>query len=210
LPLTECVHPDDAERVKAYSRTKRLAFGPWENIRFRRRRKDGSYIEVESAGSCNVRAPRALAHGARPLGLHAHIWGFAGRPPTRTRVTVLPAQGTHLYGIMRDVSEQHVAEAALRNLLLSSSFDLRIHAQNIQAASALLLVNDAVRNDAEAAFLARAIQSSCNLLLGAHGGAAAACFAWLRLLKLRSSTRAMHTQAWFRTSLRCASWSAAS
>jgi hypothetical protein len=132
--------------------------------------------------------------------------------PTCARAAVFPAaQGTHLYGIMRDVSEQHVAEAALRNLLLSSSFDLRIHAQNIQAASSLLLVNDAVRNDAEAAFLARAIQSSCNLLLGAHGGAACACFAWLGLLTtLCSLARATHTQAWFRTCLRCASWSVAS
>ena len=34
---------------------------------------------------------------------------------------------------MREVSEQHQAERALRDLLLSSSFDLRVHAQNIQA-----------------------------------------------------------------------------
>lgn len=67
---------------------------------------------------------------------------------------------------MRDVSEQHLAEAALRNLLLSSSFDLRIHAQNVQAATSLLLENETVRRDPEAAFLASAVQSSCNLLLG--------------------------------------------
>ncbi len=67
---------------------------------------------------------------------------------------------------MRDVSEQHISQAALRELLLSTSFDLRINALNVQAASSLLLVNEAVRNDPEAAFLASAVQSSCNLLLG--------------------------------------------
>jgi hypothetical protein len=41
--------------------------------------------------------------------------------------------GVCFYGIMREVSEQHQAERALRDLLLSSSFDLRVHAQNIQA-----------------------------------------------------------------------------
>jgi hypothetical protein len=76
-------------------------------------------------------------------------------------------QGTYIYGILRDVSEEHVAQAALRNLLLSSSFDLRVSAQNVGAAAALLREHDAVRCDAEAVFLAGAIQSSCNLLLGA-------------------------------------------
>ena len=42
------------------------------------------------------------------------------------------------YGIMRDVSEQHAAKAALKGLLLSTSFDLRMLAQNVLAASALL------------------------------------------------------------------------
>lgn len=68
---------------------------------------------------------------------------------------------------MSDVSEEHVAEAGLRDLLLSTSYDLRVNSQNVQAASALLLLHDAVRSDPEAAFLAAAVQSSCNLLLGA-------------------------------------------
>ncbi len=95
---------------------------------------------------------------------------------------------------MRDVSEQHVAEAALRNLLLSSSFDLRISAQSIQAASALLLVHDAVRRDPEAAFLAGAIQSSCNLLLGASLLASLA--AALRMPFWRSHCASLHLALW--------------
>jgi len=75
-------------------------------------------------------------------------------------------QGSRLFGIMRDVSEQYTASAMLRSLLLSTSFDLRVNAQNIQAASALLLLHDAVQADPEASFLAAAVQSSCNLLLG--------------------------------------------
>lgn len=67
---------------------------------------------------------------------------------------------------MRDVSAQYTTHAMLRSLLLSTSFDLRINTQNVQAASALLLLHDAVRADPEAAFLATAVQSSCNLLLG--------------------------------------------
>ena len=59
-----------------------------------------------------------------------------------------------------------MAEAALRELLLSTSYDLRVNTQNVQAASTLLLAQPAVAADEEAAFLADAIHSSCNLLLG--------------------------------------------
>ena len=67
-----------------------------------------------------------------------------------------------MYGVLRDASESHVAEAAL----LSTSYDLRVNTQNVQAASSLLLAHPAVAADEEAAFFADAIQSSCNLLLG--------------------------------------------
>ena len=76
------------------------------------------------------------------------------------------AQGKYLYGVLRDVGERHVAEVALRDLLLSTSYDLRVNTQNVQSASTLLLAHPAVAADEEAAFLAGAIQSSCNLLLG--------------------------------------------
>jgi hypothetical protein len=126
----------------------------WESLSFRRRRKDGSWSEVEASGACD---------------------------------------GVCFYGIMRDVSEQHQAERALRDLLLASSFDLRVHAQNIQARSAafcsaaaataadagslaslaptqaasqLLRDRKSICADPEAAFLADAVQCGCDLLSG--------------------------------------------
>jgi hypothetical protein len=54
----------------------------------------------------------------------------------------------------------------VKELLLSSSFDLRAHAQNIMAATSLLSGHPAVAHDAEAAFLVSAMNSSCNLLIG--------------------------------------------
>jgi hypothetical protein len=69
------------------------------------------------------------------------------------------------YGIMRDVSEQHAAKAALKGLLLSTSFDLRMCAQNVNTASELLASRRSVHYDQEAAFLATAVQSGCNALL---------------------------------------------
>jgi hypothetical protein len=158
----ESVHPDDVARVEAYMREMRTRGGSGGGecapIRFRRKRADGSYIDVESTGSCDVRCARALR-----------------RQPRSCKATTLmaahhlsrDAQGTYIYFILRDVSEEHVAQAALRNLLLSSSFDLRVSAHNVGAAAALLREHDAVHCDAEAVFLAGAIQSSCNLLLGA-------------------------------------------
>jgi hypothetical protein len=153
LTPSESVHPDDLARVLAYLCKVRQSVGACEPIRFRRKRKDGTYVDVESTGSYDVRA--ALLRVLR-----------TDAAATDTRCAYSP-QGTYLYAILRDVSEQHVAEAALRSLLLSSSFDLRINAQNVQAASALLLEHEAVRRDPEAGFLAGAITSSCNLLLGA-------------------------------------------
>ena len=65
--------------------------------------------------------------------------------------------GTYLYGVLRDASERHETETALRDLLLSTSYDLRINTQNVQAASTLLLAHPAVVADDEASFLADAI-----------------------------------------------------
>jgi hypothetical protein len=71
------------------------------------------------------------------------------------------------YSHGRDVGALHAAETAVRDLLLSSSFELRGHAQNIAAASSLLASHPAVVCDPEAVFLASALNSSCSLLLGA-------------------------------------------
>ncbi len=71
------------------------------------------------------------------------------------------------YSHGRDISALHAAETAVRDLLLSSSFELRGHAQNIAAASSLLATQAALAGDAEAVFLVSALQSSCSMLLGA-------------------------------------------
>ena len=85
---------------------------------------------------------------------------------------------------MRNASEQHAAEASLKALLLSTSYDLRIHAQNIQAASQLLQSRNCVRANEEAAFLADAVHSGCNsLLLGVVAN----------VLELRNLERGEHT-----------------
>jgi K+-sensing histidine kinase KdpD len=76
------------------------------------------------------------------------------------------AQGTHFFSVGRDVGALDAAETAVKELLLSSSFDLRAHATNIMAATSLLSSHPAVARDAEAAFLASAMTSSCNLLMG--------------------------------------------
>jgi hypothetical protein len=120
-----------------------------------------------------------------------------------------------VYSITRDVSEQHISQAALRELLLSTSFDLRINALNVQAASTLLLVNEAVRSDPEAAFLASAVQSSCNLLLGIVSNVIEVCCA-MRLSRVAVRRPCVdllltrHRARMLRCARRCASWREAS
>jgi len=70
------------------------------------------------------------------------------------------------YGIGRDVSADKAVEHALKDLLTSTSFDLRLNAQTILAATSLLLKNLAVQQDEEALFLTNAVQSACGLLHG--------------------------------------------
>ena len=70
------------------------------------------------------------------------------------------------YGIGRDVSADKAAEHALKDLLTSTSFDLRMNAQNILAASELLLKQASVQQDEEALFLTNAVHSACGLLHG--------------------------------------------
>ena len=70
------------------------------------------------------------------------------------------------YGIGRDASADKAAEYALKDLLTSTSFDLRMNAQNILAASELLLKQASVQQDEEALFLTNAVHSACGLLHG--------------------------------------------
>ncbi len=81
---------------------------------------------------------------------------------------LLPHQGVLFYSHGRDIGALHAAETAVKDLLMSSSFELRAHAQNIAAASSLLAAHTAVDCDSEALFLTSALSSSCNLLLGAR------------------------------------------
>ena len=74
--------------------------------------------------------------------------------------------GPLVYTCGRNVAALDAAERAVRDLLLSSSFALRAHAQNIAAAASLLAALPCVAADAEAQFLAGAVTSSCSLLLG--------------------------------------------
>ncbi len=71
------------------------------------------------------------------------------------------------FTVGRDVGALDEAETKVKDLLLSSSFDLRAHAQNTLAAASLLSGHAAAAGDAEASFLVGAMNSSCNLLLGA-------------------------------------------
>ena len=70
------------------------------------------------------------------------------------------------YGIGRDVSADKAAEHALKDLLTSTSFDLRLNAQTILAATSLLLKQPVVQQDEEALFLTNAVHSACGLLHG--------------------------------------------
>ena len=61
LTRPEDVHPDDFPRLTAHVRRAReTGAATWETLQFRRRRKDGSWAEVEASGSCEY-APLRLA-----------------------------------------------------------------------------------------------------------------------------------------------------
>lgn len=61
LTRPEDVHPDDFARLTAHvKRARESGAATWETLQFRRRRKDGSWAEVEASGSCEC-APTRLA-----------------------------------------------------------------------------------------------------------------------------------------------------
>ncbi len=63
----EGVHPEDLEQIRFFvQKQKSDPHGEyaWKPIRYRKQRKDGTYVEVEVSGACSVRArtaPRARA-----------------------------------------------------------------------------------------------------------------------------------------------------
>ena len=75
-------------------------------------------------------------------------------------------RGSILFGITRDATGTQAAQQALKDILLSTSFDLRCSATSVVGASSLLRNRPAVLADAEAAFLSDAVRVSCNMLNG--------------------------------------------
>ena len=71
LTRPEDVHPDDFVRLQQHvKRARESGLPTWETLQFRRRRKDGTWAEVEASGSCEcvpaARLPRQCAAvGAR-------------------------------------------------------------------------------------------------------------------------------------------------
>jgi len=79
--------------------------------------------------------------------------------------THMARRSSIVYTISREASVSHEAHVVLRSFLQSTSFDLRSSATDVLAASALLSTKK-VSNDPEAAVLADAIKTSCNMLIG--------------------------------------------
>ena len=66
----------------------------------------------------------------------------------------------------QDATGARVQERHLKDLLLSTSFDLRCSATSVISAASLLRSRPCVSADAEAAFLADAVRTSCDMLSG--------------------------------------------
>jgi signal transduction histidine kinase len=75
-------------------------------------------------------------------------------------------RGSLYFGVTRDATGVQAAQRALKDVLLSTSFDLRCAATSVVGASSLLRSRPAVMEDAEAAFLSDAVRVSCNMLNG--------------------------------------------
>jgi len=147
------VHPDDRDRVATHLRSfaarQTAAVCAMDPCPLRRLRKDGSWVRMEGGGVREVRSAASRSAGGGSRGADSS------------------SQGLLFFSHGRDISALFAAEAAVKDLLMCSSFELRGHAQLIEAASSLLSSHPAVTGDPEAVFLATALQSSSNLLLGA-------------------------------------------
>ena len=73
---------------------------------------------------------------------------------------------THLYAVLRDVSDRKALEQSLRGFLSSVMGDLRRPLASVQAASELLSARPCVRDDEETRFLVDAIHCACQMLSG--------------------------------------------
>ena len=75
---------------------------------------------------------------------------------------------------------------------MSSSFELRTSALNVQAASELLMTRDSVSGDKDAAFLANAAYTSCKQLLGIISNSMSAHATLPALVDLTLSVALLH------------------
>ena len=73
---------------------------------------------------------------------------------------------THLYAVLRDISDRKALEESLRGFLACVMGDMRQPLAGVQAASELLAARQCVREDEEARFLVSAITAACQMLLG--------------------------------------------
>ena len=71
---------------------------------------------------------------------------------------------SHLYSVLRDVSDRKALEQSLRGFLGSVMGDLRRPLASVQAASELLSERQCVRDDDETRFLVEAIHCACQML----------------------------------------------
>lgn len=73
---------------------------------------------------------------------------------------------SHLYAVLRDVSDRKALEESLRGFLACVMGDMRQPLAGVQAASELLAARQCVCEDEEARFLVAAITAACQMLLG--------------------------------------------
>jgi signal transduction histidine kinase len=87
---------------------------------------------------------------------------------------------SHLYAVLRDISDRKALEESLRGFLACVMGDMRQPLAGVQAASELLAARQCVREDEEARFLVAAIIAACHMLLGIG-----ACPLYLFVARLR-------------------------
>ena len=124
----------------------------WHPIEFRLRVPDSSsdYIDVEAA--FNVKGDGTISGVVRGVGAEIET-----EAALKARVTLAKMFFFFFFW------SSHLSA---QELLLSSSFELRTSAMNVQAAAELLMTRDSIAGDEEAAFLAEAVETSNKQLLG--------------------------------------------
>jgi PAS domain S-box-containing protein len=163
--LQEAMHPDDVERAMTELRqaVAEAARGEhtWHRVRFRQARKDASWADVEALFTARGR----LLFGIRRVRQAVSRLHARSRPyKISLRCTFDDALSSRAGA--QDATGASAAQRAVKELLLSTSFDLRCSATSIVSAASLLRARPSVQADAEAAFLADAVRTSCDMLSG--------------------------------------------